>query len=163
MKRITILLILLSTFSFSKQYPHKVTINLKNNIIKYSTPFNKQAKLIFEMKKHMGEKYKWGATGPTNFDCSGLIVYSGKKVGYSFPRTSIEQSKIGKKIKFNNLKTGDLVFFNTTKNRNNPINHVGIYIGNHKFLHASSSTNKVTITSFKNNFYKKSFKWGVRI
>jgi len=113
----------------------------------------------------IGRRYVWGATGPNTFDCSGLTTYAFKKKGIKIPRRAIEQSKVGKKISRKNLKPGDLVFFDTSKRRKGSkfVNHVGIYLGHNKFLHASSAKKKVVITSLNKSFYKNRFKWGRRI
>ena len=77
-----------------------------------------------------------------------------------FTRTA----KVGKYIKFANLKKGDMVFFDTTKKRLGQVNHVGIYLGKGDFIHASSGGKKVMITNFrKKRFYKNRFLWGRRI
>ena len=114
-------------------------------------------------KKHLGKRYVWGAVGPKTFDCSGFTKYVCDKNGIGLPRTSIKQSKVGKKVGINDLKAGDLIFFDTSRRRKGYVNHVGIYIGNNKFIHASSAKRKVVITSLKRPFYKSRFKWGSRI
>ncbi len=114
-------------------------------------------------KKQLGKRYVWGATGPRAFDCSGFTSYVCKKNGVAIPRTSIKQSKVGKRVNRRALKAGDLVFFDTSKRRRGYINHVGIYIGNNKFIHASSAKKRVVITSLEKPFYKSRFKWGSRV
>jgi cell wall-associated NlpC family hydrolase len=81
------------------------------------------------------------ATRPGGFDCSGLIWYSYKKVGVNTPRTSKELRKHAKKISRKKMKAGDLVFFKGWVRTG----HVGIYIGNGRFIHAPSSGKKVKI------------------
>ncbi len=114
-------------------------------------------------KKHLGKRYVWGATGPYRFDCSGFTSYVCKKNGVCLPRTSISQSKVGKYVSRRNLVAGDLIFFDTSKRRKGYVNHVGIYIGNNKFIHASSAKKKVVVTSLNKPFYKSRFKWGRRV
>lgn len=71
---------------------------------------------------------------------------------------------IGEKISFSELQKGDLVFFDTTKEFKHIVNHVGIYIGDNKFIHASSGGKKVIITSFdKKKFYKNKFLYARRV
>jgi len=109
-------------------------------------------------------KYIWAANGPTAFDCSGFTKYVFKENGVTIPRYSGNQAKVGIKVSYNELKEGDLVFFNTEKKYKKKVNHVGIYMGNNKFIHASSAKKKVVITSFeKKHFYKKRFLWGQRV
>ncbi len=114
-------------------------------------------------KKQLGKRYVWGATGPRTFDCSGFTSYVCKKNGIYIPRTSINQSRVGKRVNRRGLKAGDLVFFDTSKRHRGYINHVGIYIGNNKFIHASSAKKRVVITSLEKPFYKSRFKWGSRV
>jgi len=105
--------------------------------------------------------YVWGSMGPNKFDCSGFTYHLYKRYGASIPRTSKQQSKSGRKVAFNNLKKGDLVFFDTS--RNGRVNHVGIYLGESKFIHASSSKGRhVKISRLNSGFYRKTFKWGVK-
>jgi len=114
-------------------------------------------------KSQLGKRYVWGATGPYSFDCSGFTKYVCDKNGVCIPRTSIKQSKIGQRVSRKELKAGDLIFFDTSKRRRGYVNHVGIYIGNNKFIHASSAKRKVVITSLETPFYKSRFKWGSRV
>jgi cell wall-associated NlpC family hydrolase len=124
----------------------------------------KGKKLIALAKKKLGRRYVWGATGQRNtFDCSGLTTYVCKKNGIKIPRRAIEQSKYGKYVSRKNLKPGDLIFFDTSKRRRGYVNHVGIYIGNNKFIHASSAKHKVIITSLSKPFYNKRFKLARRV
>jgi len=124
----------------------------------------KGKKLIEIAKKKLGRRYVWGAAGQRNtFDCSGLTSYVCRKNGIKIPRRAIEQSKYGKYVSRNNLKPGDLIFFDTSKRRRGYVNHVGIYIGNNKFIHASSAKHKVIITSLNKTFYSKRYKGARRV
>ena len=109
-------------------------------------------------KRKLGKRYVWGAAGKNAFDCSGLTSYVYKKSGIVLPRRAIAQSKVGKRIPKSRLKPGDLLFFDTSKHHRGRVNHVGIYIGDGKFIHASSAKKKVVITSLKKPFYAKRFK-----
>ncbi len=121
--------------------------------------FNKSKKIETDAKKKLGKRYVWGASGTRNtYDCSSFTKYVYRKNGISIPRTSIKQSKHGKYIKRKDLKKGDLVFFDTSKRRKGYVNHVGIYLGDNKFIHASSAKKKVVITSLNKNFYSKRYK-----
>jgi len=124
----------------------------------------KGKKLIALAKKKLGRRYVWGATGQKNtFDCSGLTSYVCKKNGIKIPRRAIQQSKYGKYVSRNNLQPGDLIFFDTSKHRKGYVNHVGIYIGNNKFIHASSAKKKVVITSLGKPFYSQRYKVARRV
>ena len=119
--------------------------------------------MLEEAKKHLGKTYIWGANGPKTFDCSGFTCYVSKKNGINLPRTSIKQGEFGTKVSRRELKEGDLVFFDTSKEKKGFINHVGIYIGDDKFIHASSGAKRVVISSLSQSFYKQRFLWGQRI
>ncbi|PHS30117.1 MAG: hypothetical protein COA92_10130 [Sulfurovum sp.] len=129
------------------------------NIRSFSGFSSKKSKNIIKLaKKKLGKKYVWGAVGQKNtFDCSGLTKYVYKKNGINLPRTSINQSKFGKYVSRSQLKPGDLVFFDTSKKRKGYVNHVGIYIGNGKFLHASSAKKKVVVSNLS-KFYAQRYK-----
>ena len=110
----------------------------------------------------MGSPYRYGKSGPDSFDCSGFVYYVYKKVDKSIPRTSLQQSLAGKKLKRQELQIGDIVVFDTA-NRGH-INHSGIYIGNGNFIHATSGKAfRVTTSKLDSGFYKDKFRWGVRI
>jgi len=125
--------------------------------------FKNSGPLLVEAKKHLGKSYVWGANGPKCFDCSGFTSYVCKVNGISIPRTSVRQGETGVKIARNELKQGDLIFFDTSKEHKGVINHVGIYIGHNKFIHASSATMSVVISSLDQAFYSQRFKWGSRV
>ena len=109
-------------------------------------------------KMKLGRKYVWGAVGRKGtFDCSGFTSYVYKKKGIHIPRTSFNQSKYGKFIPKANLKKGDLIFFDTSRKKKGYVNHVGIYMGNGKFIHASSAKKKVVITKLS-NFYAQRYR-----
>lgn len=114
-------------------------------------------------KKKLGKRYVWGAVGPKTFDCSGFTSYVYKKTGINIPRTSREQSKYGKYVKRENLQVGDLIFFDTSRRKKGIVNHVGIYMGNNKFIHASSARKRVVISSLNKTFYGNRYKWARRI
>ncbi|WP_458306012.1 C40 family peptidase [Clostridioides difficile] len=105
----------------------------------YTNVTGKAGTVIAEAKKHLGKPYKWGGNGPSNFDCSGLMVYCFKKVNVNLPRTSRQQATKGKKVEKNNLQAGDLIFFK------NPISHVALYIGNGEFIEAPETGKNVRI------------------
>ncbi len=110
-------------------------------------------------KTKLGKKYVWGASGYKNtYDCSSFTKFVYRNIGIDIPRTSIRQSKFGKFVKRSELQKGDLVFFDTSKKRKGYVNHVGIYLGDNKFIHASSAKKKVVITSLNKKFYSNRYK-----
>lgn len=92
-------------------------------------------------RSKLGTPYRWGAAGPSAFDCSGLVQWSFKQAGINLPRTSSAQSQMGKPVSRGELQPGDLVFFYS------PVSHVGIYLGGNKILHASQSGEPVKISN----------------
>ena len=124
----------------------------------------KENEILETAKEFLGVKYIWAANGPTAFDCSGYTKYVFKQNGITLPRYSGNQAKVGTTVSYNNLEKGDLVFFDTAKHSTGKVNHVGIFIGNDKFIHASSGAKKVMITSFnQKKFYKNRFLHGQRV
>lgn len=124
----------------------------------------KEEEIISTAMAYLDTKYVWAANGPTAFDCSGFTKYVYKENGMTLPRYSGHQAKVGMKISYDELQKGDLVFFDTEKKYTQRVNHVGIYIGDGQFIHASSAKKKVIITSFKKKrFYKNRFLWGQRV
>ncbi|MGL5712616.1 MAG: SH3 domain-containing protein [Paraclostridium sp.] len=123
-----------------------------------SIPNGSKADAVIEYaKKQLGKPYVWGAEGPDSFDCSGYTQYVFRNsVGISIPRVSRDQSKYGQSVSRSNLQKGDLIFFDTDKDGS--VNHVGIYMGNNQFIHASSgsSTRKVVISEI-NSFYSSAY------
>ena len=85
-------------------------------------------------------QYVWGAEGPNNFDCSGLMLAAYRTVGISLPHSSRVQSTLGRPVARDQLKPGDLLFFYS------PIHHVGMYMGNGMFVHARNPRNDLEIT-----------------
>ncbi len=119
-------------------------------------------KIVIEAQKHLGKPYKYGAVGPNSFDCSGFVYAVYKKFGIILPRTSINQSKIrGPKLSIRELRVGDILFFDTASRGH--VNHCGIYIGNDKFIHASSGKAYSVTISDLNGWYKDKFRWGKHI
>jgi len=154
----------LETISLEKSTVHKqkksTSFSLGDLIFsKHSSDTSKSSKITSLAKKKLGRRYVWGATGQKNtFDCSGFTTYVYKKNGIQLPRRAIAQSKYGKFIPRNKLQKGDLIFFDTSKHRKGYVNHVGIYLGNGKFIHASSAKKKVVITSLNKRFYSQRYK-----
>jgi len=128
----------------------------RRNLAQSAVDYNKE-NILLNAKKHLGGKYVWGGTQPKGFDCSGYMQYIYKKEGIAIPRTAYAQSKVGKEVSRFRLKKGDLLFFLTDKKRGIPITHVGMFIGDGKFIHAASKRKGIIITSFDDSRYSLLF------
>ena len=117
-------------------------------------------KIIATAKKYIGVPYVWGGSTPSGFDCSGFVQYVFKAHGITLPRTSKEQWNIGTSVSKANLKPGDLVFFANTYTTG--VSHLGIYIGNNQFIHASSSQG-IVISSLSNSYWASHYHGAKRI
>ena len=101
-----------------------------------------------------GAPYRYGGATLDGFDCSGLVFYAHRNLGLEVPRTSRDQAEQATRIKPRKLRRGDLVFFKIDSRR---VNHVGIYVGKHRFVHAPGAGKPVTIDSLDDEFYADAF------
>ncbi|QHE63380.1 LysM peptidoglycan-binding domain-containing protein [Rossellomorea vietnamensis] len=115
------------------------------------TSFNTNT-LISHAKAQLGIPYSWGGSTPSGFDCSGFIYYAFNKSGVKVSRTSSE-GYYSRSYYVNQPSIGDLVFFENTYKKG--ISHLGIYVGDNKFIHAGD--NGVEITSLDNSYWKSKF------
>lgn len=111
---------------------------------------------------YLGVKYRYGGNAPTSgFDCSGLVTYVAEKsLGLKLPRQSAEMARLGQNVHRNDLQKGDLVFFNTSGKR---YSHVGIYLGDNKFVHAPRTGSVVRIESMNIAYWKKRYNGARRL
>ena len=116
--------------------------------------------LISYAYKFMGKPYVWGAEGPKSFDCSGFTKHVYKAFGISLPHYTGSQIGKGRSVSRSNLSQGDLVFFNTD---GSSVSHVGIYIGDGEFIHASSGSRKVTVSNLGQSYYSSKYVGARRI
>lgn len=113
---------------------------------------NKGQEVANYVKQFVGCRYVYGGSTPSGgFDCSGLTMYVYKKFGVSLSHSATAQSKVGTKVDRANLQPGDLVFFKNYRT-NVGIGHVGIYIGNNKFVHASTEKTGVITSSLTGSY-----------
>jgi cell wall-associated NlpC family hydrolase len=101
-----------------------------------------------------GVRYRFGGATPDGFDCSGLVYYAHRHFGVAVPRTSRSQSEEAEEVKRRKLRPGDLVFFRIDSSK---VNHVGIYIGKDRFVHAPGAGKPVTVSSLEEAFYAENF------
>ncbi|GMA87082.1 hypothetical protein GCM10025868_23320 [Angustibacter aerolatus] len=93
----------------------------------------------------LGMPYVWGATGPTSFDCSGLMQWAYRQAGVSIPRTSRAQYAALPKVPMNQVQPGDLVFYASNPSNPSTIHHVGMYVGEGLSLYAPQTGSNVKI------------------
>jgi len=110
--------------------------------------------IVADAKKLLGIPYVWGGTTTKGFDCSGFVQYVLKQNGISIPRTTTEQYQVGTYVAKSDLQPGDLVFLQNTYRAG--ISHVGIYIGDGKMIHASSSKGVVT-SDLSSSYYTQHY------
>jgi len=110
----------------------------------------------------LGVDYRNGGRSPaTGFDCSGLVAHVFEEAyGIRLPRTTLGQSEAGRSVSLGELEPGDLVFYNTL---GRPYSHVGIYIGEEKFVHAPKSGAAVRVESLTTSYWSKRFNGARRI
>lgn len=124
---------------------------------------NKVATLLEKGLGFLGVRYRMGGNGPDagGFDCSGLVrKVFGEALGLNLPRTAAEMAHMGEKVASRDLKPGDLVFFNTMRRT---FSHVGIYLGDNKFLHSPSSGSAVRVEDMNESYWHSRFTGGRRI
>ncbi len=110
----------------------------------------------------IGVDYKFGGNTPDQgLDCSGLIRYVFQQAtGISLPRTAREQARVGQSVAIDKLQPGDLVFFNT---RRFQFSHVGLYVGDNRFIHAPSRGGAVEVVNLDQRYWQKAFNGARRV
>ena len=112
-------------------------------------------------KSMLGIEYKYGANGPYRYDCSSFTKHVFLQQGIKIPRISRNQAKVGRFVYKSQLQKGDLIFFDSKKSSR--VSHVGIYLDDGQFIHASSSKKRITVSSLNSKYYREHFKWGRRV
>lgn len=119
-----------------------------------------QSKLMRAISRYMGTPYRYGGSTSDGIDCSAYTMHVYKEsLGKLLPRSANEQSRVGTPVSLEDLKFGDLLFFNTT---GQSASHVGIYLGDDLFAHASVTLG-VTISSLESSYYKNRYEGARRI
>ncbi|WP_439488894.1 C40 family peptidase [Algoriphagus sp.] len=127
-----------------------------------SEPFNT---VIQTARSYTGTPYRYGGTTKAGMDCSALVYHSFYSVGVTMPRISADQSKMGKSIRTNEIRPGDVLFFATGKRRKQ-VTHSGIVTetprGDVRFIHSSTSLG-VSEDYLSNNYWSKAFLFARRV
>jgi cell wall-associated NlpC family hydrolase len=112
--------------------------------------------LVMQALGFLGIRYKYGGSSPdTGFDCSGLVRYVvNQAIGLALPRDARAISLLGARIETTELQPGDLVFFNTMRK---PFSHVGIYVGEQRFIHAPASGGTVELVNMTERYWQSRF------
>ena len=121
-----------------------------------------RAEALLQALLALGLDYRYGGNSrETGFDCSGLVAHVYQEAwGIRMPRTTLEQSRRGVPVALADLEAGDLVFYNTL---NRPFSHVGIYVGDGRFVHAPKSGARVRVESLKSAYWMQRFNGARRI
>lgn len=126
----------------------------------YTSREIKKEMVLKTARRYLGVPYVWGGTSPRGFDCSGYTHYVLLRNEIIVPRTAANQFKKGYWVSRRNLNKGDLVFFQTYKRG---ASHVGIYIGNNKFLNASSGWGKIVVGDLNIRYFRNHYIGAKRI
>lgn len=150
------------TVSANKSVKKAATTNTNNVAVKTTKKAKRSVQasgnassIIALAKSEAGKRYVWGATGPSAFDCSGLVqyVYS-HAAGVSLPRTTYQQVKVGRSVSMSQLQPGDLLFWGSAS----APYHVGIYLGNGQYIHAATPSQGVIVQTLSSYFYPSAAK-----
>jgi len=121
-----------------------------------------RSELLLRALGLVGVQYQFGGQSPeTGFDCSGLVQYLFSQVaGLALPRRAQDMSRVGNSVGRHELYPGDLVFFDTLRE---PYSHVGIYLGDQRFIHAPSSGGRVEIVTMTSRYWLRRYNGARRI
>jgi cell wall-associated NlpC family hydrolase len=123
---------------------------------------SKAGEVVVGALNMIGVRYRWGGNTPdSGLDCSGFVRYVFQDtLGLSLPRRAEEMSRVGEKVSVRDLKPGDLVFFNTMRRT---FSHVGIYIGDNKFVHSPSTGSTIRVDELDTGYWEKRFTGARRV
>ena len=127
----------------SSEIPEQTSVRASNEVA---------SKAIVYAKQMLGKPYMYAGETPAGFDCSGLVKYSYGRAGISLPRDTQAQRRMSVLVSMRSLREGDLLFFDQEGRKTS---HVGMYLGNGRFIHAPSSGGKVRTDSLSAEFWKK--------
>ena len=114
---------------------------------------NARQRVLQAARRQLGVRYRWGGNTPRQgFDCSGFTKHAMRGSNIKIPRTAAQQSRASRTISRSQLLPGDMIFFKTSGRH---INHVGIYLGNGRFIHAASGGGKVTTDDLRKPYWQK--------
>ncbi|MCF6243450.1 MAG: NlpC/P60 family protein [Sulfurovum sp.] len=133
-------------------HPKNPNYGIEKPSVKYQPNKKNLGKMV---KQLQGSPYVWAEEGPSQFDCSGFTYYMYGSMGINIPRVARHQARVGKRVSPKDLRYGDLIFFATSKKSNRKITHVGMYLGDGWFTHASTIKHEVIYSNlFTSSYYK---------
>jgi murein DD-endopeptidase len=127
----------------------KIDMHLPSRSSDY-TP-NVGSEIVIRAISLLGAPYQWGGSGPTAFDCSGLVHFIYTELGIPVPRTAEEQFRAATRVDIDELEPGDLLFF---KIRGPKISHVAIYAGSNRFVHAPQTGRPIEFRALNDGYYR---------
>jgi cell wall-associated NlpC family hydrolase len=136
--------------------------NFQNSDATLVPPHARLTNLLIYAISMVGVKYKFGGNAEqSGFDCSGFVRYVfSESIPLELPRSSYAMGKLGKAVKSDDLQAGDLVFYNTLQRA---FSHVGIYLGEGRFIHSPSRGKSVEIVDMSDRYWKKRFNGARRL
>ena len=134
---------MLAGCSISPQFPEPTTVRASNETASKATD---------HAKEMLGKPYKYAGDTPQGFDCSGLVKYSYGRAGISMPRDTQAQRRMSMLVSIHAMREGDLLFFDQEGKKKS---HVGIYLGDGRFVHAPSSGKTVRTDKLDSPYWKK--------
>ncbi len=141
---------------------------IRSDFLDLTESSSSNSDIVATAKQYLGTGYVYGGASPSGFDCSGFTMYVYGQHGYSLPHTATGQwqSGLGTRVySISELQPGDLVFFNDpSRNAGKACSHVGIYVGNGKHIHSSSSrSGGVIVSSLTSGYYNTYFVGGIHV
>jgi murein DD-endopeptidase len=118
----------------------------------WSGDLNPGEEVLRIARQFVGVPYRRGGTSPAGFDCSGLVYFAYRELGITVPRTSAQQHRAAQTVTLDSLRSGDLLFFKVKPQR---VSHVGIFVEDDLFLHATSTGKNVTYSRLGESYWKK--------
>lgn len=133
-------------------HPKHPDYKIKKPSVKYKPNKTNLSKMV---KSLQGRPYVWAEEGPNYFDCSGFTYYMYGSMGIDIPRVARKQAQCGQQVAVSDLKYGDLIFFDTDRKPKGNITHVGMYLGDGWFTHASTTNYEIEYSNLNTSKYYK--------
>lgn len=139
----------------------RVMTQVEYDTYKSSTDYRGE-QIVAAAQEHLGKPYVYGGNGPDSFDCSGFTKYMYAQFGHTLNRTATDQLQNGVSVEKDELQAGDLVFFRS-EGTVKPVSHVGIYVGEGSFIHASTNQYQIRIDKLDSGYFSEIYVYGRHI